>query len=154
MKIRSVACDNRKKCFRVSTGRRMLEFPYARLTMMPSFRDRICQVSVDKELGREAFTYQLESGKEGSVHMDQVLEYNQDAEYLRKMLLYKLTLKAQSLLKERKLNKRAVMRRMHTSPTQFYRLLDQTNYGKSIDQMTKLLAALDCHLDVVFKKAA
>lgn len=136
------------------TGRGSMEFPYARLAMGPSLRDKICRVSVDKELGQEAFTYQLESGKEGSVHMDQVLEYNQDAEYLRKMLLYKLTLKAQTLLKEKKQSKRAIMRRMHTSPTQFYRLLDQTNYGKSMDQMTKLLAALDCHLDVVFKKAA
>lgn len=31
---------------------------------------------VDPELGREAITYRLESGREGSVHIDAVLEYN------------------------------------------------------------------------------
>ncbi len=41
-----------------------------------------------------------------------------------------------------------------TSPTQLYRLLDQTNTNNSIDQMAKLLAALDCYVDVVFKKEA
>ena len=33
---------------------------------------------VDEEAGREAFTYVLDSGRSGTVHVEQVLEYNQD----------------------------------------------------------------------------
>jgi hypothetical protein len=33
---------------------------------------------VDPELGREAFTFRLASGAEGSVPIDAVLEYNED----------------------------------------------------------------------------
>ena len=36
------------------------------------------------------------------------------------------------------------LRRQGTSPTQLYRLLDQTNYRKSVDQMLQLLQVLDC----------
>ncbi len=32
---------------------------------------------VDRELANEAFSYVLESGAEGSIHLDQVLEYNE-----------------------------------------------------------------------------
>jgi hypothetical protein len=31
-----------------------------------------------------------------------------------------------------------------TSPAQFYRLLDQTNYSESVDRLVTLLQALDC----------
>ena len=39
---------------------------------------------------------------------------------------------------------------METSPTQFYRLMDQTNTHKTIDQMVKLLAALECSVEIKF----
>ena len=96
-------------------------------------------------------TYTLESGKEDTVLLDQVLEYNKDTEYLREMLLYKLSLKARKLLQARGISKRELVRRLHTSPVQLYRLLDQTFTHKTIDQMIRLLAALDCLVDVVFK---
>ena len=40
--------------------------------------------------------YLLASGKHGTVHIEQVLEYNQDPWYLRDLLLYKLTIEAQN----------------------------------------------------------
>jgi len=43
---------------------------------------------------------------------------------------------------------------MGTTPTQLYRLLDQKNVNKTIDQMVKLLAALDCPVDLIFGEAA
>ena len=36
----------------------------------------------------------LRSGREGSVHVEQVLEYNRDPGHLRDQLLYALTLEA------------------------------------------------------------
>ncbi|HVC71342.1 MAG TPA: hypothetical protein VNC61_13890 [Acidimicrobiales bacterium] len=49
-------------------------FPYTKADPAPLPTDRIAEVFVDPELGREGFTYRLASGAEGSVHIDAVLE--------------------------------------------------------------------------------
>ena len=92
-----------------------------------SIEDPITELFVDKEAGREAFTYVLQSGRTGTVHVEQVLEYNQDPTYLRDLLLYRLTLEAQKRVAESPLSKREIVRRLGTSAAQLYRLLDQTN---------------------------
>ena len=117
----------------------------------PKASDPIVHVAVDKELGREGFIYTLESGKEETVHIEQVLEYNQDPGYLRDLLLYRLTLEAQKRVDGSPLSKREIIRRLGTSATQFYRLLDQTNYRKSVDQVLNLLQVLDCDVDLVVR---
>jgi hypothetical protein len=73
-----------------------------------------------------------QSGKSGTVHIEQVLEYNEDPRYLRDSLLYKLTLEAQQRLEKSALSKREIIRQLGASATQFFRLLDQTNYRKSV----------------------
>ncbi len=151
MKIRSVSHNNRRKAFRVTTGSRAYWFPYAKLDLAPSVDDGIVRVLVDEDLGREGFTYVLESGREGTVHVDQVREYNQDPSYLRDLLLYKLTIEAQKRVAESRLSKREIIRRMGTSPAQFYRILDQTNYRKSVDQVLSLLSVLECDVDLVVR---
>jgi hypothetical protein len=111
----------------------------------------VVRASVDPELGREGVTYGLRSGVEGSVHVDQVLEYNQDPDHLRDLLLYKLTLEAQKRVAKSPLSRREIIRRLGTSATRFYRLLDHTNYRKSIDQVLVLLHVLDCEVDLVVR---
>ena len=148
MKIQSVRCNNRKKAFQVKVSNGMLPFPYSKTEPRPSVKDPIVTVRVDRELGGEGFTYVLESGKEGTVHSEQVLEYNQDPHYLRDTMLYKLTIEAQKRVKASLLSKRDIIRRLGTSATQFYRLLDQTNYSKSIDQLLSLLHVLDCEVNL------
>ena len=49
------------------------------------------------------------------------------------------------------LAKREIIRRLRTSPPQLYRLLDQANYRKSIDQMLRLLQILDCDVQLVVR---
>ena len=78
MKIQEVVANNRRHLFEVKTGRGTMVFPYAKTEPTASPDDRIVEVYVDPELGREGFTFQLESGLEGSVHVDVVLEYNDD----------------------------------------------------------------------------
>ncbi len=151
MKIRRVAANNRKKAFEVRTSSKTLWFPYSRAAPPPSLKDRIRRVFIDQELGREAFTYQLQSGKEGSVLAEQVLEYNQDPAHLRDVVLYNLTIEAQKRVAASSLSKREIIRRLGTSATQFYRLLDQTNYRKSVDRMLSLLHALDCEVELVVR---
>jgi hypothetical protein len=151
MKIKKVFANNRKKAFELDVYGKHLIFPYAYLRLKPDTNNRVADVKVDPELGNEAFTYTLENGDEDSIHSDQVLEYNKDPNYLRDMLLYKLTLAAQKSLKASSLSHREILRRLGTSASQLYRLLDQTNYKKTIDQMLSLLTVLSCDVDLVVK---
>ena len=151
MKIRSVRHNNRKKAFEVKVGTKSLVFPYAKADPQPTADDPVSRVFVDKELGQEGFTYFLDSGQTGTVHVEQVLEYNQDPTYLRNLLLYRLTIEAQKRMDTSPLSKREVIRRLGTSATQLYRLLDQTNYRKSVDQVLSLLQVLDCDVDLVVR---
>ena len=147
MKIQSVSHNNRKRAFEIVTRRGVLAFPYAKLQPAPEASDTVARVYVDEEFGREAFTYELKSGEEGSLHMDSVLEYNEDPQYMRELLLYKLTVEAVKHLEASRLSKREIIRQLGTSPAQFYRLVDPTNTRKSVDKMLSLLRVLDCEVD-------
>lgn len=147
MKIRSVEANNRKHAFEVRTNNGVYSLPYSRVDPAPSKMDPLAEVYVDQELGREGFTYVLKSGSEGSVHVDAVLEYNEDPTYMRDLLLYRLTVEAQNCVKASRLSIREIIRRTGTSPAQFYRLLDASNYSKSVDKLLVLFAALDCEVD-------
>ena len=151
MKIRSVKANNRKKVFEVKTYAKAYSFPYSKADPPPAPDNPIIEVAVDTELGREAFVYTLGSGQEATVHIEQVLEYNQDPRFLRDLLLYRLTLVAQERIDKSELSKREIVRRLATSASQLYRLLDQTNYRKSVDQMLGLLHVLDCEVDLVVR---
>ncbi|MHC4130309.1 MAG: XRE family transcriptional regulator [Planctomycetota bacterium] len=152
MKILSVEANNHRKAFEVRTRRSTFVMPYARVAPRPTGSDRIAEVYVDDELGREAFTYELESGAEGSVHIDSVLDYNADPNHLADLLLYRLTLEAQKRIERSPLSRREVARRLGTSVPQLYRLLDQTNYGKSLHQLVSLLAVLGCEVQLKVRK--
>ncbi len=152
MRIRSVRHNNRKKVFEVRTSAKALAFPYSKADPRPIPDDPVKRVFVDKELGQEGFTYELESGLTGTVHVEQVLEYNQDPNHLRDLLLYRLTLEAQKRIDQSPLSKREIVRRLGTSAAQLYRLLDQTNYRKSVDQLVSLLQVLECDVDLVVRE--
>ena len=151
MKIRSVRHNNRKKAFEIRTSTKTLVFPFSNSEPTPTMQDPIADLFVDPETGREAFTYVLHSGRTGTVHVEQVLEYNQDPAHLRNLLLYRLTLEAQKRIAASPLSKREIVRRLGTSAAQLYRLLDQTNYRKSVDQVLTLLQVLNCEVDLVVR---
>ena len=151
MKIRTVKHNSRKRTFEIRTSTKSLAFPFSKAAPAPSLADPVKDAFVDAESGREAFTYVLASGRTGTVHVEQVLEYNQDPSYLRNLLLYKLTLEAQRRIARSPLSKREIVRRLGTSAAQLYRLLDQTNYRKSVDQLLALLQVLDCEIDLVVR---
>lgn len=153
MKIRSVSANNRRNEFTVVTrSGATYSFPYAKCDPVPGPDDRIGDAYVDKELGNEAFTYILDSGREGSVHMDHILEYNEDPNYLAKLLTYKLTLEAQHGIEGCGLSRRQIAKRLQTSVPQLYRLLDPANENKSMSQLVALLHILDRDVDLVVKK--
>ncbi|GMQ88299.1 MAG: hypothetical protein BMS9Abin08_1535 [Gammaproteobacteria bacterium] len=153
MKIRSVTSSNRRNEFTVVTrSGATYTFPYAETDPRPGSDDRIEEVFVDKELGNEAFTYILKSGEEGSVHIEQILEYNEDPKYLAELLTYKLTLEAQQGIEGSGLSMRQIAKRLKTSVPQLYRLLDPANTRKSMSQLVTLLHVLNCDVDLVVKK--
>ena len=151
MKIRSVSFNNKRKIFEINTASRKYVFPYIKCDLVPTSDNPITRVYVDKEIGSEGFTYELASGDTGTIHVEQVLEYNSEPNYLRDQLLYKLTLEAQRRVAKSPLSRREIIRRLGTSATQFYRLLDQTNYSKSVDQLVSLLQVLDCEVDLLIR---
>lgn len=151
MKVLEVRPNNRKKVFEVRTTGGEYSFPYARLSPGPSTNDRVRDVYPDPEIGMQGFTCVLESGAEDTVHVDAILEYNRDPAYMNELFLYVLTIHALEALEGTGLSKREIARRLGTSPSQFYRLVDPTYYGKSIGQMLALLWILGRDVELVVK---
>jgi hypothetical protein len=150
VKIRNVEANNRKGEFRVRTySGDSYVFPYVKADLKPDPDDKVADAYVDRDLGSEAFSYTLESGDEASIHIDRVLEYNEDPTYLRDLLIYQLTVEARRRSDESGLSRRELARRLKTSAPQLYRLLDPTNTRKSINQLVSLLQVLDCSVDLV-----
>ena len=151
MKIINIEFNNRKKVFEVTTKNNQLSFPYGNLEYIPSNENPLAKVWIDLELGKEAFSYLLKDGQEGTVHIDHILEYNRDPNYMTELLLYKMTIEAKRHLETTSLSNREIIRQLKTSPAQYYRLLDPTNVTKSINKMNSLLKVLGCEIDVIFK---
>ena len=149
IRIEEVRGNNHKRVFEVRADGRWWEFPYAVADPVPTPEDPLDRVYVDPELANMGFTYVLASGREGANVMDHVLSWNDDPEYLNSLLLYLVTVEAQDRFRESGIAHRALARRLRTSPTQIYRLLDQTNYRKSFAQMFALLRVLGCDIEVV-----
>jgi len=151
VKITAVKANNRKRAFEVTTRRGQWPFPYAKAEPAPTPSDPLVELFIDPELGREGFTYVLASGAEGSVHIDHVLDYNEEPGYMRDLLLHNLTCAALDRLEVTSLSRREIIRRLGTSPSQFYRLIDPTNYRKSVDKMLALLQVLGCEVEVTVR---
>lgn len=155
MRIDSFKLNNRRRAFELSCERGDFSFPYAHADPQPTTDDPIVEAFIDPELACEALTYRLVSGTEGFVHIEMAFDYNREPTYMRDSLLYRLSVESQKRLIESGLSKREVSRQLRTSPTQLYRLLDQTNYHKSFDKMLELLSVLGCEIDIsVHKRSA
>ncbi|MCB0368110.1 MAG: hypothetical protein KDD45_01400 [Bdellovibrionales bacterium] len=153
MKIKSVEVDNRRKRINIMTAKGAYSLPFVKLSKIPTVEDKIIEVYVDKELGKEAVTYLTESGYEDSIHLDVFLDFNKEPDFLKKIFLFKLTDKAREALDASKLSKNEVCRRLKTSPSQLARLLDSTNDKKSVDKMLELLAVLGVSVEPEFDVA-
>ena len=153
MKITSLKANNRKKEFVLVTNTgATYAFPYAQCAPAPRHGNRLREAFIDEELANEAFTWRLQSGDEGSVHVEQVLEYNEEPEYLAELLLYRLSLEAGKRIDKSRLSRRQIARQLNTSVPQLYRLLDPANTDKSMKQLVALLHVLDCDVNLVVRK--
>jgi len=154
VKILQVVANNRRRSFDLRTEKGEYRFPFAKLHLPPTPDDRVREVYPDPEAGAEAFTYRLESGAEDTVHLDVVLEYHQDPTLMNEVLLHRLTVEAMKAVEESGLSKRELARALDTSPSQLYRLLDPSYYGKSIGQMATLLRLVGREVELVVRDLA
>jgi hypothetical protein len=153
MKLRAVRVDNRKRRIELETrSRRVLPLPFSKLEPRPTRADRIAEAWVDPELGNEGITYRLESGAEGSVHVDAALDYNRDPAYLAEIKLHLLTVEVLRRVEASGLSRRELARRLGTSVPQVYRLLDPANMRKSFVQLVALLDVVDCEVRVSVRR--
>lgn len=147
MKIKSVVANNHKHEFQVrtfSTKRPTLTFPYCKIDedVRPAPQNPVVEVGPDPELGNEGFTWTLESGDEGTLHIDALLEENLDPEYMAELALYAITDEAIKAVDESGLSKAQIAKKLGTSAAQLHRLLDPAHKQKSIGQMLALLHIL------------
>lgn len=147
-RIDEVEIDNRRKLITIVSDGVEISLPYVKLDLKPTPRNPISKFVIDPELGARAVTYTLESGAEDSVHLNAFLDYNRDPDYLQRTLKLKLTLIAQRAMKQSGLSRGEVRRRLGTSASQLIRLLDQTNYAKSIDELLRLVSVLGIGIDL------
>ena len=68
------------------------------------------------------------------------------------LAIYQLTLQTRDRYEESGLSAREVARALHTSTSQLYRLLDPTNYNKSLHQLLALLNHLGYDVDLSLTK--
>ena len=151
MRVESVKANNHKRVFELVMAGTVYPFPFVKADPVPTPADPIISIRIDHEVAFEGFIYTLASGAEGFVHGEQALDYNQDPDYTRDLLLFRLTVEATRQIERSRLSKREIIRRLGTSPAQFYRLTDTTNYTKTVDSMLALLYVLDCEVDLVVK---
>jgi hypothetical protein len=150
VKIRHVTVDDRRAQLVLTVGAKpSLPIPFAKLAPRPTSDDRIREAYVDEELGREAVTYVLQSGAEGTVHVDHVLEYNRDPGYLAELTIYKLTFEVLRRVDRSGLTRRQLARRLGTSVARLHRLLDPTDMKKELAQLIALLHGLGCEVEFV-----
>jgi hypothetical protein len=70
---------------------------------------------------------------------------------LRDLLLHRFTVEAQNAIAASPLPRREIIRRLGTFPAQLYRLLDQTNYRKSVHQLLRLLQVLHREVELIVR---
>jgi hypothetical protein len=154
MKIKSVTPNNRRKALEIHTSSGVHMFPYALLRVQPEPENGIEEAFPDEDLGREGFTYRLADGREDTIHLDAVLEYDRDPSYLNDLLLHRLTVEARNAVEASDISKRELIRALGTSASQFYRLLDPSNRTKSVGQLIALLHVLGREVEVVVSQGS
>lgn len=153
MKLRKVGINARRRQLELTTRSGVVyPFPFARLDPAPAPGNPVTKAFVDPELANEGVSYQLSSGEEGCLLLDQALDYNSDPAYAARMMLYRLSVTAGDGVTRSGLSIREIARRLGTSVPQVYRLLDPTNTTKSLVQLLSLLKVVGWEVDLVVRR--
>ena len=154
MKILAVVANNRKHAFEVRTCRGTLTFPYAKVTPAPDGNkrsDRRCVCRSGAWGEKASHTSSPRVRREASISI-RFWSTTKIPPTWQNSTMYRLTQEAKDLWFEAsERSARDVARWLGTSPTQLYRLLDPTNYAKSLRQLISLLYLLGAEVEVEVK---
>lgn len=150
-KFKKVEFDNKKRVFYlVYTSGLRIECPYSAL----GIHNKVIETAPDPESGKHSFYFILDNGKKEFVPYDQPLHIAQHPEYVKQQTLYKITKQLNEFIKNARVSKRELSRRLGTSMSQLARLLDTTNYKKELSRLIELASLLNYEFKWEFKKAA
>ena len=126
---------------------RKLNYPFALLNPRPSLWDYLVR-SYKDESHDQAIGYELKSGKRGILTLDQLRSYFREPSNLKQQVLLELTFAAMEGLDETELSGHQIVRRLHTSASQLYRIMDPHTLHKSVDGLLALLEVLGYNVEV------
>lgn len=150
-KFKMVMFDNKKRVFHLEyTSGLKIDCPYFSL----GIREKVKDAAPDREAGDHSFYFVLESGKRDYVPYDQPLHIAQNPEYVKQQTLYEMTKMINEFIREEKIPKRELARRLGTSMSQLLRLLDTTNTKKELARLIEIAALLNYEFKWEFRKAA
>lgn len=150
-KFKKVIHDNKKRVFHLEyTSGLKVDCPYSSL----GIKEKVLDAAPDEEAGEHSFYFVLESGRKDYVPYDQPLHIAQVPEYVKEQALYEITKAINEFIREGKVSKRELTRRLGTSMSQLSRLLDPTNYKKELSRLIEIAAMLNYEFKWEFKKAA
>ena len=149
--ISRVGFNNRKRAFEFQIGSQTYVVPYARAGITRD--ERVARVSVEHGGDHDALRYVLKWRRRravsriGIVTVDEACEYY--AERLGDRVRRKLAREAKTRVEASSLSRRELIRRLGTSPGQFYRLIDEREDRASFGQLLALLEVVGAEVDVV-----
>ena len=140
-KIKSVVANNRSRAFTV----RVVGRPDAQLVVPYSYAkvDGLVEsVERDAETGNAGFLWTTRDGVEGAMLAEEVLFINRDTEVIMDQLLYKLTMRADALRRERNVSIGVLASMAGIAPQRASQLLSPEYRKKSVSAVMKLLIVL------------
>lgn len=150
-RFKRVVFDNKKRVFRLEyTSGLRIECPYFSL----GIRRKVVDARPDPETGGHSFAFTLDDGTTDYVPFDQPLHIARNPEYVKEQTLYEMTKQLNEFIRREGISKRGLARRLKTSPAQLARLLDPTNYRKSMSRLVEIGAILNYRFRWEFEKAA
>ena len=149
--FKKVAYDNKKRVFHLEyTTDLKLDCPYSAL----GIRNKVVEAGPDSEVGGHSFYFVLDNGKKDYVPYDQPLHIVQNPEYVKEQALYEDTRQLNEFIEKAGISKRELARRLGTSMSQLFRLLDAPNYKKELSRLIEIAAMMDYEFVWRFKKVA
>ena len=153
---RSITCvyaNYRSRALVVHLGQHKLLYPFALLDPQPSTWDRYVRCYDDERTGPTTVHYVLESGGQGRLTAEQVLDFHREPSHVKSRVLETLTMAASERIQYTGLSKRQIFKRLRTSRAQLDRILDTKNVRKSVDSVLAVLEVLGYEVEVtVIKK--
>ena len=151
-RITYVYANYRSRSLVVHLGQHKLLYPFALLDPQPSAWDRYVRYYVDERAGPSAVHYVLESGSQGRLTAEQVLDFHREPAQLKTRVLETLTMAASERIQNTGLSKRQIFKRLRTSRAQLDRILDPSNVRKSVDSVLAVLEVLGYEVEVTVRQ--